>query len=174
MTHKHHIIPRHEWKQRFGNLQGFNDPDNVVYLSTPQHAQAHQFLFELFSKEEDYIAWKGLSGAIGKDEAIRQAMSLGAKKKKSPETIERMKQAAIARWNRPGEREKQRERNLGEGNPCFGIKQSKESNSKRSKSLQGRPVTWKEKISKAQKGISRPQTSGTKNGNFKHGRYITT
>lgn len=64
MIHKHHVIPRHEWKVRFGNLKGFNAPDNIVYLTIEQHSQAHQFLFELNHKHDDFVAWKVLSGQM--------------------------------------------------------------------------------------------------------------
>jgi len=67
--HKHHIIPRHEWKVRFGNLQGFNAPDNVVYLTIDQHSQAHQLLYEINKNIFDKIASECLSGQINKTEA---------------------------------------------------------------------------------------------------------
>ncbi len=72
--HKHHIIPKHEWKKRFGSLEGFNAPDNIVYLTVEQHAQAHHLLFELNGYEYDRIAYQALSGMIGKEELIRQVM----------------------------------------------------------------------------------------------------
>ena len=36
--HKHHIIPRH--------AGGSNDPDNSVYLTVEEHAEAHKKLYE--------------------------------------------------------------------------------------------------------------------------------
>jgi hypothetical protein len=74
--HKHHIIPRHEWKVRFGNLIGFNAPDNTVYLTIEQHAQAHLLLHELHGCEYDLIASQTLSGQIGKEEAYKRAVSI--------------------------------------------------------------------------------------------------
>jgi hypothetical protein len=29
---RHHIIPKHEWFQRFGTLDGVDAPDNMVFL----------------------------------------------------------------------------------------------------------------------------------------------
>lgn len=78
-THKHHIIPRHEWMSRFGNLNGFNDVDNVVFLSTEQHAQVHGLLFELCGNEFDKIASECLGGQIGKEEAIKRASYIAHK-----------------------------------------------------------------------------------------------
>lgn len=74
--HKHHIIPRHEWKTRFGNLQGFNAPDNVVWLTVEQHAQAHKWLWENTGNKYDRLAWMVLSGTIDSDNATRIASSL--------------------------------------------------------------------------------------------------
>ena len=70
-THKHHIIPKH--------AGGTDDPSNLIELSVEEHAQAHKELWEIHGKWEDYVAWLGLSGQIGKQEAIRLAQSFGAK-----------------------------------------------------------------------------------------------
>jgi hypothetical protein len=71
----HHVIPKHEWKQRFGSLVGINAPDNLVSLTTEQHVQAHQLLFEINGNQYDRIAWQTLSGQIGHEEAQRRATS---------------------------------------------------------------------------------------------------
>lgn len=177
----HHIIPHHEWKVRINpnatrNDKDFNAEDNRVLLTTQQHAQAHQFLYELNNKIEDLVAWKGTAGLIGHDEAHREICRMnGLKtkgKKRSLETKEHMRLAAIERWNRPGQREAQSERNLGTLNPRFGKPQSEESNKKRSEKLMGRDHTWGDKISKAQIGVPRSQTTGEKNGRFSHGKYM--
>ena len=67
MTHKHHIIPKH--------VGGTDDPYNIVELSIEEHAEAHRILFEKYGRWQDDLAWKGLSGMIGKDEIIRLAQS---------------------------------------------------------------------------------------------------
>jgi len=69
----HHIIPRHEWKKRFGNLVGVNAPDNLVELTVEQHAHAHALCFELTGNEFDRLASLRIAGAIGHEEAIRAA-----------------------------------------------------------------------------------------------------
>lgn len=66
MKHKHHIIPKHEG--------GTDDPENIVYLSVQEHAEAHRKLYEKNGKIEDYLAWKGLSGIIGKEEIFKILM----------------------------------------------------------------------------------------------------
>jgi len=72
MRHKHHIIPKH--------MGGTNDPENLISLTPAEHAQAHQELYEKYGKMEDYLAWKGLSGIVGREEIIRILMSENGKK----------------------------------------------------------------------------------------------
>ena len=67
--HKHHIIPRH--------MGGTDDPSNIIELSVEEHAEAHRVLYEKYGKREDYIAWKGLSGNIGKEDIHREKSALG-------------------------------------------------------------------------------------------------
>ena len=70
ILHKHHIIPKHA---------GGNDtPDNLVLLTIEEHAEAHRILYEQYNRQEDYLAWKGLSGQIGNDELLLQKMSLNS------------------------------------------------------------------------------------------------
>ena len=62
VTHKHHIIPRH--------AGGTDDPSNIIELTVAEHAEAHKKLWEKHGRKEDYIAWKGLAGEIGKEEIL--------------------------------------------------------------------------------------------------------
>lgn len=64
MKHIHHIIPRH--------MGGSDDPSNLIELSVKEHSEAHLWLWLKYGKTEDKIAWKGLSGQIGKDEIMRE------------------------------------------------------------------------------------------------------
>lgn len=64
MKHKHHIIPKH--------MGGTDDPENLIELTIEDHAEAHKILYEKYGKIEDYWAWKGLSGQIGKEELLRE------------------------------------------------------------------------------------------------------
>ena len=72
MKHLHHIVPRH--------MGGTDNPDNLVELTVEEHAEAHRKLYEEFGKQEDYIAWKGLTGHMGKEEIIKELLSLAGKK----------------------------------------------------------------------------------------------
>ena len=72
MKHKHHIIPKH--------MGGTDNPENLISLTPKEHAKAHQDLYEKYGKIEDYLAWKGLEGFIGKEEIVRILMSENGKK----------------------------------------------------------------------------------------------
>jgi hypothetical protein len=66
-THIHHIIPRH--------AGGTDDEWNKVRLTTEEHALAHKKLFFIYGRWQDEIAYQGLYGMIGKEEATRRANS---------------------------------------------------------------------------------------------------
>lgn len=70
MKHKHHIIPKH--------MGGTDDASNLIELSVEEHAEAHRILYEKYKKHDDYVAWKALSGTIGKEELIKELMLLGS------------------------------------------------------------------------------------------------
>jgi hypothetical protein len=128
--HKHHIIPKH--------AGGTDDPSNLIYLTVEEHAEAHKLLFEQCGRWQDKLAWKALSGVIGKEEIIkeRQRMThLG--KPKSSESIR--KTVETRKLN-------------GSYTP------SKETTEKRAAKLRGvsrKPFSdeWKHNISKSKKGL---------------------
>ena len=82
-THSHHIIPKH--------AGGTDDPSNLVQLTVEEHAQAHLELFEKYGRWQDELAYKGLSGMIGKEEIIRLIQS--RPKPKSEETKRKMSES---------------------------------------------------------------------------------
>lgn len=69
MKHLHHIVPKH--------AGGTDDQSNLIELSVQEHALAHKKLWEEHGRWQDEIAWKTLSGQIGKEEAIRQSQRYG-------------------------------------------------------------------------------------------------
>jgi hypothetical protein len=71
-THKHHIIPKY--------MGGSNSKDNLVEVTVTQHAMFHFCNYQLWSNEEDKIAWRTLSGQITLDEAKEEAKILGRRK----------------------------------------------------------------------------------------------
>jgi hypothetical protein len=64
MKHKHHIIPKH--------MGGTDDPSNLIELTVEEHAEAHRLLWEKYGNWQDNVAWKALSGHIGKEEIIHE------------------------------------------------------------------------------------------------------
>lgn len=67
----HHVIPKHEWKKRFGNLVGVNAIDNMVNLSLKNHIQLHERMGEEGSKF-DRIAASGMTGLIDKEHLLKE------------------------------------------------------------------------------------------------------
>jgi hypothetical protein len=96
----HHIIPKHEWKKRFGNLTGVNAKDNVVNLSLENHQQIHKRYGEEGS-EFDRIAGLTMLKQIGKEDArilaVRFALS---GKPKSLDHIKKMRLAHAGKRSR--------------------------------------------------------------------------
>jgi hypothetical protein len=72
MKHVHHKIPRH--------MGGSNEPANLVELTVEEHAEEHRLLWEKYGKHEDYVAWKAISGTIGKEELVSELCRLGGLK----------------------------------------------------------------------------------------------
>lgn len=70
--HIHHIVPRH--------MGGTDDPSNLIKLSIEEHAEAHRILYEEHGRWEDKLAWKALSGQIGKEDIIREKLIEAGKK----------------------------------------------------------------------------------------------
>lgn len=70
-------------------MGGTDNPSNLIELTIEQHAEVHKNLYEAHGKIEDYYAWQGLLGNIGKSEiflglmssdSIRQRISDGVRK----------------------------------------------------------------------------------------------
>jgi len=62
--HKHHIVPLH--------MGGLDEPSNIIELTIEEHALAHKELYEKYGLLEDRLAWKGLSGQIGKEDILKE------------------------------------------------------------------------------------------------------
>lgn len=61
-------------------MGGGDSDGNYEYLTVEEHAEAHRKLYEKHGHFQDLLAWKGLSGQIGKEELIRQHLSESGKK----------------------------------------------------------------------------------------------
>lgn len=107
MKHKHHIIPEH--------IGGTNDPENLVELSVEEHAAAHKELWEQHGRWQDYVAWQGLSGQIGKEEIIRLIQINANKgKKASEETRKRLSESHKGKTQNIDTIEKRRKKLIGQ------------------------------------------------------------
>jgi hypothetical protein len=81
MNHKHRIIPGYEGGEY---VEG-----NVVSLTLTQHVMWHYAEWTRKKNIQDLVAYKMLSGQIGKEEAIETLIKEGAKKAgKYPRTVE--------------------------------------------------------------------------------------
>ncbi len=120
MKHKHHIIPRYEG--------GSNLQENLVELTTTQHAMWHYAEWTRKKDDRDYLAWKCLSGQIGKEEIQKIKSRIGYDKMKE----------IIKHQPHPGSKLK-------------GRKQSEEHKKNRSKALKGRICCSPEAIERMKK-----------------------
>jgi len=96
--HRHHVKPKH--------AGGTDEEENIVTLTLEEHAEAHRLLWEEYGRQEDYIAWMGLSGQIPKQEVIRLSQSLGGKKGRG----KKIGEAHKAVFNRKGRTNSQEHR----------------------------------------------------------------
>jgi len=60
-------------------MGGTDDPENLIELTIEEHAEAHRKLYEKYGKWQDRVAWKSLSGQIGKEEIIKEVLSNAGK-----------------------------------------------------------------------------------------------
>jgi len=60
-------------------MGGSDNFENLVEVTVTQHAMFHYCNWCLWRNQQDKIAWKALAGIITCEEAVYQALSLGAK-----------------------------------------------------------------------------------------------
>lgn len=146
--HKHHIVPKH--------MGGTDEPSNLKLVSVAEHAEEHRKLYDLYGHWQDYLAWKGLSGQMDKEEIIKQAARLANLGKKrnfanrrpmSEETKTKIKTTTKGR--KPSD-------------ACMKASQTPEANRKRSLAAQNPSAETRQKSSKRmttywQNGTLKPQ-----------------
>jgi hypothetical protein len=78
MKHTHRILP--------GHMGGGYTKENTIEVeivacnqTTASHVMWHFANWQLWGKEEDKLAWKGLAGCIGKEEIIAEKCRVGGK-----------------------------------------------------------------------------------------------
>lgn len=132
-THFHHIIPRH--------AGGTDDPENLIELTIEEHAEAHHILFETNGQWQDFIAWKSLSGQIGKDDIRREMTRLAwTGRKHTEETKRKIREARAKQITTEETKQKMSSSRKGRVFPHMKLPCSPESNLKRSATLKGRPT----------------------------------
>lgn len=72
MLHTHHITPRY--------MGGTDEKSNLVKVTVTQHAMFHYCNWKLWGNKEDWLAWKGLTGEIGKESIVAELRLRGSKK----------------------------------------------------------------------------------------------
>ena len=60
-------------------MGGSDDPENIIELIIEDHAEAHKILYMKYGKWQDRVAWKSLSGQIGKEEILKEVLSNAGK-----------------------------------------------------------------------------------------------
>lgn len=90
-------------------MGGTYTPENVVLLTVPEHAEAHHQLFLHYGRTADFVAWKTLSGQMGKEEAFLTIL-------KSPERRAKISAAHIGIRPTVESRNKMRKSQLGNSN----------------------------------------------------------
>ena len=157
MKHKHHILPHY--------LGGTDEPSNITEITIEEHAEAHRLLYEQHGNWQDYLAWQGLSGRMGKEEIIRYKISQTHKGKKlSPEHIEILREKG--------------KKLTGNNNPMFGKNQSEKCKLAVSKTHKGKIISEQTKKNMSIASTGRLHSEETKNNlskifsqRWKDGKY---
>ena len=130
-------------------MGGTDDPSNLIDLTVEEHAEAHRILFEEHGQWEDWCAWQGLSGRIGKEQIIRniskfanlgKTMSESSRKKISKSATGRLhteeskrKMSLLATGRKASDETRKKLRELR-----LGVKHSTKTKEKMSLALKGR------------------------------------
>lgn len=65
--HNHHIVPKH--------AGGSDNPDNLVRVTIPEHAERHRLLYEQYGRLGDKVAWLMMSGKTNEGETLRYKLA---------------------------------------------------------------------------------------------------
>ena len=102
VKHQHHLIENKDG-QRFRT-------DTTIPLSVKEHADIHKQYYEKWRFHEDYVAWKTLSGQIGKEELFIEKSRIGGLNnkdvKKSSEHKQKISKTLTGRKRSPATRKK--------------------------------------------------------------------
>jgi hypothetical protein len=124
-------------------MGGTDDPSNLIYLTVEEHAQAHKKLWEEHGRWQDELAWKALSGQIGKEEITRHKQRMAhLGKTLSEEHKKKIGLSGKGRipWNKGKSYTEERKcaisrKTKGSNNGMFGKQHSEETRKKISESM---------------------------------------
>jgi hypothetical protein len=100
-------------------MGGTDDPSNLIELTIEEHAEEHRMLFEKYGKEEDRLAWLGLSKQISKVELLIEIRKSESYKQKHKKAV-----------NDPQYKKRMSELFSGKNHPMYGKKHTEESKQK--------------------------------------------
>lgn len=132
-------------------MGGSDDPSNLIELTVEEHAEAHRVLFETYGNWQDNVAWKALSGHIGKEEIIHE-IHKNMNKGRVPSAETREKMAAAKRGRKISEEHKKA---LNEGRRKS--KNSEEHLKKLSEVNRGKIISEEHKKSMSEKRKNNPK-----------------
>jgi hypothetical protein len=149
-------------------MGGNDDPTNIIELTVEEHAEEHRKLYEQHGKWQDFIAWKGLEGRIGKEEIERLIhIQNGLSRRGIPQTPEHIeKRICKIRGENNGMFGRVGDLNpmygkVGELSPHFGKKHSNETCKKKSialKNISYEELHGVEKAAELKKKLSVPKS----------------
>jgi len=129
MKHIHHIVPKH--------MGGDDSSDNLMEITIAEHAEEHRKLYQKYGKHEDYVAWKGLSAQIGKEEIFFETSKIGGLNNKGKvKSKEHRNKISEIRKTQTWDTETKEKI----GNSMKGNKNSKNHNSKKYKRTQSKAM----------------------------------
>jgi hypothetical protein len=121
-------------------MDGDDSAHNLITLTVSEHAIAHKNLYEKHGKQEDYIAWKALSGQINTADIQLEKSRLGGKiasqmnigSKRTAKQKANMSKSKLGHIRSEASKTKQSESVLGSKNHFYGKTHSDEFKTKQS------------------------------------------
>ncbi len=92
-------------------MGGTDEPTNLVEVTVTQHAMFHFCNYQLWGNEEDKLAWRGLSGQVGKEEILYDMIKINQPKAmeaaRTPKAIKKKKETFKEIKHQQGEKNSQ-------------------------------------------------------------------
>lgn len=144
--HNHHIIK---------NINGLRKRlDKTITLTVNEHADIHKHYYELWGFHEDYVAWKSLSGQIGREDIFIEKSRIGGTKNKDIKKVFEHREnisKSITEWHQSMSLEKKEEFKKNISKSMMGNKNSQNHKSEEYKKKQS--IAMKKAWEKRKKNI---------------------